>query len=366
MLRIIDKHPVAFACVLAFLILFSLNFGSRHFLAKSPTFTPDVIASIYGKNQAADYEIVLAEQGIGQHYFPFVEYVEKPRQGKFVNVSEQGTRCHYPDRSLCTASGGPKEIWVFGGSTTFGYGAKDAETIPAYLSERFSAYKVVNFGAASYYSTLERIRFENLLTQYPPPAAVVFIDGLNDFYYYQVPDKTMVSDAYALILDKDSGSNSPSWAETLLASIKKQPLYRLFEEKFGTSKRIDASVASPEQLRRAISRLNVNHEIIEAIGDTLGISVMNVIQPIPLYGIGHKTSKVPQALLNFGDHVNSGAAYELMFSSGQSSPYQRTRTLNLANYGNQEGMYVDTVHYSPKFNQSIADEIYGALSQKLK
>jgi hypothetical protein len=363
--RLVDRHPVFFGCIFAAFILLALNLGARHFLAKSPTFTSEVLESIYGKNHVADYSIVLAEQGLGQHYFPFVEYVEKPRQGKFVNVSEQGTRCHYPDRSLCLAKGGQKEIWIFGGSTTFGYGAKDSETIPAYLSARFSGYKVVNFGAASYYSTLERIRFENLLTQYPPPRAVVFIDGLNDFYYYDVPDKTMVSDAYALILDKDNVRDSNSWGNWILNSIKRQPLYRLLEERFGASKQVSASVAPPEKLRTAIARLNTNHAIIEAIGDKLGISVLNVVQPIPLYGIGHKTSKVPQAFLNFGDHVNSGAAYAMIFSQGQESAYKRTRTLYLANFGISEAMYVDTVHYSPKFNQSIADEIYKVLTQSL-
>lgn len=124
-----------------------------------------------------DYRTVSIEQSIGQKYYPFVEYIEKARNGKFVNVSSQGTRCHYPNRDLCAAKGGLNEIWLFGGSTTFGYGVKDKETIAAYLADRLPDYRIVNFGAASYYSTIERVRFENLLAEFAPPMAAILLMG---------------------------------------------------------------------------------------------------------------------------------------------------------------------------------------------
>ena len=363
MRKFISRHPSIIIFISVLLMFTALNYSASFLLAKPASYTPDVLEKIHGKGWVEDYEIFLSEQGIGQKYYPFVEYIERARKGKYINVSDRGTRCHYSDREACVANGGNQEIWIFGGSTTFGYGVKDNETIPAFLSLKLPGIKIVNFGAASYYSTIERIRFENLLTELPPPLATVFIDGLNDFYYFDVPDKTMVSDAYSRILNKESEPNS--FANSLRKYLRKLAIYRLVEEKFGDSSTVTAVTASREQILKAISRLNINHSITEAICDKLGITIINVIQPVPLYGVGHKTSKVPQELLNYGDHVNSGAAYKIMFTPNSRSPYTRNRTLNLANLASEEGMYVDTVHYSPLFNERIASEIHERLLEEL-
>lgn len=367
MKKFIDKHPIIYTSIIVLLALIALNYIAQFFLEKPPGHNLGqefVLERIYGKESVADYKIVHSEQSLGQRYFPFVEYIEKARSGKLVNVSEQGTRCHHSDQNLCQIKGGRNEIWMFGGSTTFGYGVKDTETIAANLSERLPSFRVINFGTASYYSTIERIRFENLLTEFPPPRAVIFLDGLNDFYYFDVPDKSMVSDAYSLILNKDKG-NGTNFRNSIIRFLDKLAIYRLLEEKFGQTNKATSIVASRDQVLKAITRLNLNHSIIESVGDKLGITVLNVIQPIPLYGVGHKTSKVPQELLNFGDHANSGNAYKIMFAS-ELQPYNRPRTLNLAELEIEEGMYVDTVHYSPLFNKEIASKIYEKLSLELR
>ena len=134
-----------------------------------------------------DYLIVGREQSTSAVYRPFVEYTSGPVDGQFVNVTDQGLRCNVNGSTDCAVRGGRDEIRVFGGSTTFGYGVKNDETIPAYLDQMTPGYRVLNFGVASNYSTIKRIPDLNLLTQYDPSAAVIFIDGLNNIYYNEVP-----------------------------------------------------------------------------------------------------------------------------------------------------------------------------------
>jgi hypothetical protein len=340
-----------------------------------------LLKSVYGPDLVEDYSAVFSGQSVGQRYHPFVEYIERARTGRFVNVSNQGTRCHYSDRSLCTAKGGKGEIWLFGGSTTFGYSVKDNETIAAYLAEQFPAYRVVNFGAASYYSTLERIRFENLLTELSPPKAAVFIDGLNDFYYFDVPDKS----AYSPTIK--------SWEEFVvnrpgpLASLKNDlreflstlAIYRVLPKlrELATSGktpkadtpnqgRVLRATATQEQISKAIARLELNHIFVASIGDKLGITVLTVLQPIPTYGVGHRTSKVPREALNYGDHANSGYAYREMLTRSGELRRHNSHMLNLANLEIVEGMYVDTVHYTPLFCRQIALQIYRTLKPCLE
>lgn len=368
LLEAVDRHPAIFVLVTVLLVIVGIDYLAHFFLEKPAGYAltqEAVLKKIYGENSVEDYRTVFLEQGIGQKYYPFVEFIEKARNGKFVNVSNQGTRCHYPNRDFCTAKGGVKEIWIFGGSTTFGYGVKDNETIAAYLSESLPDYRIVNFGAASYYSTIERIKFENLLTEFSPPKAAVFIDGLNDFYFFNVPDESTLTKAYSQILNKEE--NPSSFANDVRARLKMLAIYRLLEEKFGlTTKTSGAVTASQQQITRAIARFHINHSIVESIGDKFGITVVNVLQPIPLYGLGHKTSQVPSELLNFGDHANSGFAYREMLTPNGELRYQDFHILNLANLGISEGMYVDTVHYSPLFNKKIALEIYKRLSDLFK
>ena len=79
-------------------------------------------------------------------------------------------------------------IFLFGGSTTFGYGVSDNQTIASYLQEYLtkntdSNICVYNFGRGYYYLTQERILYEQLLTSGFVPDLAIFIDGLNDLAF---------------------------------------------------------------------------------------------------------------------------------------------------------------------------------------
>ncbi len=120
-------------------------------------------------------------------YEPFTQFKEGEFSGRFVHVSEQGFRD--------TGHGLPwppaadrLNVFVFGGSTTFGYGVSDGETIPARLQEALEpvcgeAIAVYNLARSNYFSSQESVLFQRLLAQGVRPAMAVFVDGLNDFAY---------------------------------------------------------------------------------------------------------------------------------------------------------------------------------------
>src|SRR6185369_12207002 len=102
-------------------------------------------------------------------------------------------------------------VFVFGGSTTFGYGVADGDTIASQLQPLLARHgrdvAVYNFGRGYYYSTQERILYEQLLAGGFVPALAVFIDGLNDFCYDH--DDSAVSARLAAALE---GNHAPSLA----------------------------------------------------------------------------------------------------------------------------------------------------------
>ena len=88
-------------------------------------------------------------------------------------------------------------IFIFGGSTAFGYGVADQETIASYLQEicrtKRKNINVYNFACGFYYSTQERILLEKLISKGIDIDIAVFIDGVNE-------------------KGKDEGSNGPTIA----------------------------------------------------------------------------------------------------------------------------------------------------------
>jgi|GEM_PF-4542959 len=86
-------------------------------------------------------------------YAPWVQFREKPRHGKYVNVHKDGYRI------IPGSPENPKHlIFLFGGSTTFGYNVTDNQTFSYYLQAEINknypegCFAVRNYGRAYYYS----------------------------------------------------------------------------------------------------------------------------------------------------------------------------------------------------------------------
>src|SRR5712692_403554 len=107
-----------------------------------------------------------------------------PYAGRYVNVTESGFRLTknqgpwLPDRTKYLT------IFLFGGSTAFGYGLPDGETVASYLQEFFSSCcpsrpaRIYNFARGGYFSSQERVLLEKLIVAGFIPDMAVFIDGL--------------------------------------------------------------------------------------------------------------------------------------------------------------------------------------------
>ena len=110
-------------------------------------------------------------------YSRLTGFSEGPGQSDFVNVNNFGIRSN-SKKNFVNYKDLTNAIWFFGGSTTFGYGVEDFNTIPAKL-EKILNHKVINFGAGFYYSAQENILLDTYLFTHKPKM-VIFLDGLNE------------------------------------------------------------------------------------------------------------------------------------------------------------------------------------------
>src|SRR5262245_39945475 len=123
-------------------------------------------------------------------YEPFVEFRMPAISYDTLNNHAVGFRILGKDQGPWPPVPDSFNVFVFGGSTTWGGGNLDDETIPAYLQEALrglagsAKIALYNFGAGAHFSTQEVTFLQNLLRAGHRPDLVVFIDGLNDFHFW--------------------------------------------------------------------------------------------------------------------------------------------------------------------------------------
>ena len=111
-------------------------------------------------------------------YRPYTIWRTLPYNGTQINVGEDGIR-PTPDSNCGTDT---YRVYVFGGSTTWGYGVPDWGTISAYMQDRMETRDVcvVNQGELAFNSTQELIWLIQLIESGDIPDLVIFYDGTND------------------------------------------------------------------------------------------------------------------------------------------------------------------------------------------
>lgn len=307
---------------------------------------------VYPHMKTEDVETIFRENSsVPLGYQPFVQFAEKPVSGKFVNVDESGFR-PIEDQSKWPPQSSDTSIFIFGGSTTFGSGVTDNETIASFLQKHLKAaghegVRIYNFGRGHYFSSQERILFQQLLLQNHIPSLAIFIDGLNDLNHYSG------APAYTKKLTKfmDDGETGPLW--NLMLDL---PMSRYFMKKPKESEA--SSVKDPKTIAdHVIQRYIANQKLIDVIAKGYGIRTLFVWQPVPVF-------EYDQTYNIFGTFNYSRGlpylkpGYEIMSREYESGAFG-SNFLWLANVQRdlKEPLYIDGVHYSAKMSNLIASRI---------
>jgi hypothetical protein len=159
-----------------------------------------------------------------------VQFREKPFAGKFVTIDPHGYRVG-AEQSPWPIDEAYTNIFFFGGSTAVGYGVKDADTIASRVHARLAEAglerppRVYNFGRGAFYSTQERLLFDKMITFGETPDMAIFLDGLNDFFYFE--DPPILTEMWTARVKREA-------AHPILASLERLPLLRVLRS-FGVA-----------------------------------------------------------------------------------------------------------------------------------
>ncbi len=132
-----------------------------------------------------------AMNSVRMRWYPYVYWKTAPMRSAYLNIDPHSNRVNWnaPRREN---DGRPLlRVFVMGGSTTWGAGARDDYTIPSLLAKDLAGnpqydVEVKNYGQMGWVTSQELIYLYELLRRGERPDLVIFYDGINDtFLGYQ-------------------------------------------------------------------------------------------------------------------------------------------------------------------------------------
>ena len=332
-----------------------------------PPYVEEALQRIYPDWSEEDRRALLDENRRDVQPEAMVQFREKQTTGRVSTLDAHGFRNGFRQGPW------PPEsrffnIFVLGGSTAFGYGVPDEDTVPSQLQRLLGRLdiarppRVYNFGRGAFYSTMERILFDKLITLGPKPDLVVFLDGLNEFYWPEDPPPLTVHWTERV---------QEAFAHPFRAALGNLPLMRLISAwrsrggiaTFGREDSVRQSpVVAQRKIDRVLERYLGTKAAIEARAAAAHVPVAMVWQPVPTYGYDLRHHVFDG---NFGPHELTRTGYPRMRERLRKDPggdnffwcaeIQR---------GVAELLYVDKVHYSPVMSARVAQCIVEHLVER--
>ena len=332
----------------------ALAFHEKYFRVAPPAeiYPEKALAAVYPERNRQEWDEMLKENWSRPYVFGgYLLFKEARYQGRYVNVSEAGFR-NVSNQGPWPPLPTNFNVFVFGGSTMFGYGVADNQTFASYLQEtlgRYSAKRlcVYNFGAGYYYSTQERLLFERLLTHGQKPDIAMFVDGLNDLWH--VEDEASFADKVAAAFDQ----------EPKQLPMEKLPVMQILwklKRKFVAATPIPASPVDVHALVQPIlDRYQRNLKLIESACREFRVTPVFVWQPVPSYKYDTKLHLFYESPNPYQNHTRGYPIMERTYKDGTLGKHflwgadlQQAET---------ECLYVDNHHYTARFAKKFAEQV---------
>ena len=206
--------------------------------------------------------------------------------------------------------------------------------------------RVFNFGTPTYYSFQELLLFTNLVFKGHRPGVVVFLDGVNDFWFAK------------------ASYYNQSYFSYILRQVFSQDL--LTTGKFNFKDTADRMFKDPTDIPlqqfndTLIAHYLLNIRNAKMIADLIGAKSYYFCQPVPFYKYPNQ-QKDP---ICFKDqHTRYDYIYPIIEKRLDTSLHQ----FFLGNMLEQERGYpfVDGLHYSPSFSKKIVEQMLTAMDKDL-
>lgn len=289
----------------------------------------------------------------------------KEYHGEYVNIDSRGLRKTY--NPVFASPPPPDTLFVFGGSTIWGGGARDDFSIPSALSrllnERGHRLHVVNYGTTGYVFTQEVMRLMKDLWDGRRPDYVIFYDGTNEVYSAYQSGEVGTLQNLARIRDRFRLLTPSEHMATGLKQFIDDNfmIYRAVKKVFGlffgdTGTRESASAYSEEELQRLaagiVSSYRKSAELLQFLAEKYDFHYICFWQPV-----GFLEDSLNAEERKSDNRLSDNALRALYRKVNNSMPTDssaRFYNITSALAGRSGTVYVDFCHISEAGNETIA------------
>ena len=272
-------------------------------------------------------------------YWPWVSFASINSNGKYVSTNDQARNS---SPSVSTGEGADTLVfWFLGGSTMFGIGVTDAETIPAAFVRQWqqrnrTPIKVVNYGTPLYFSYQELMLFADNLFRGKVPGAVIMLDGLNDC---SAPYPAYLRNPY----------NTPRLQRILNPDLYKKTTFFRYSDWPDSPNRQRVSEIILEYYLE-------NIENVKRLADEYKIQLYCFWQPVPYY---HYKNRATDPFCVKHDESQFGFIYPQVEQKASQLDYlyYLGDAVNDVRYP-----FLDSVHYTPKMCEAVAKRMVDSIS----
>jgi lysophospholipase L1-like esterase len=293
----------------------------------------------------------------------YVYFRWKPFKGKYLNINDQGLRFTVPSDLSDSETTKKINIFMFGGSTLWGWGVRDRYTIPSQLVEALAKHKIkaeiTNFSEPGYVTTQELIDLIMQLQRGKVPDLVIFYDGVNDVYAaYQSGVAGIPENEWKREMEYNLSNRYGQLRRLfLLKSLDEFYLGRKIKE---LSQKLELTTMKRkinDGLEKKIVEIYLNNlKIIDGISKTYGFKTMYYWHPIIYY---------KNYLTNFEEYYNNDDEMKKLYFKTYDILRQEKPILARYNFydisdilaDSKESLYIDYCHLNEEGNKEIAERI---------
>ena len=274
-------------------------------------------------------------------FVPFIGHTETDRIGKFVNFSEE------EGRKVNRPLGCSSNVFMYGGSTTFGYNVEDKDTISEYLQKYLGDdFCVYNHGRSYYYSKQENNLFYLHIERQKKIDYAIFIDGINERCGGYDNDE-QISYIFSGLVNRPYNM----WKNQFVSLVYSLPISQFYNSLINKNKyfqNYEKIINATCEKKIPLSYLfKVRTQSRHGFCLESGIKCFTFIQPMPgVHGVQISeflNAKKQNYFKNKYKELKEGGKYFIDLGS----VLKDTKELS----------YIDGVHYTPKTNDRIAQEI---------
>lgn len=330
---------------------------------------PRVVAEGYGgESWPVQHFRELAR--LQERWQPYVYFRQRPFSGQTIHIDSAGRRATWQPPAPGPPDSKALKVLMLGGSSLWGFGARDDRTIPSLLARKLheQGYRIAlkNLAEIGYVSTQEVVALIRELQSGYRPDLVIFYDGVNDSTSALLEGEAGVTTNERNRRAEFNLRQSPArlGATMLVRLAEDSAFYRLasvigrrLAGSRGTAGALPASDRRRQLVSGVVSRYRANLAIVDRLARGFGFEALYYWQPV----VFDKATTTPfereEAEKLAWARGFLGEVYDAVRQSGELKSDRRFHDLSRL-FADAKGLiFIDYCHTTESANDRIAEVI---------